>query len=288
MDKKDKRMKAFEEVSTYEELRQHLIDRANKLNNSHNGGVTRYICHYTKLDAAIAIIKNQRWYIGSPTRMNDGLELSHASTKDWNKTFFASFMLEPKESIAMWSMYAQPWIDGVMLRIPVEKFKFWIRTPLAIASADPYTKAANNDDIASSVEVSFHAVAYTNAESKDSTESEQLYCGRDKNANLKNILSSSELIGYVKDSAWSYENEYRLRVYNKSNADYKAVSISIPEDVVDSFEIVAGPRFRGDLLARVQEKISSGLEEKQLKQSIFTGKLNWVYCDDCGRKSNEK
>ncbi len=284
MDKKDKQMKAFEEVSSYEELRRHLIDRANKLNNTHNGGVTRYICHYTNLDAAIAIIKNQRWYIGSPTRMNDGLELSHASTKDWNKTFFASFMLEPKESIAMWSMYAQPWLDGVMLRIPVERFKSWIKAPLSISSADPDTKAANGDDIASTVEVSFHAVAYTNAESKDSAETEHLYCGRDKNTNLNNILSSSELIGYVKDSAWSYENEYRLRVDDKSGAAYKAVSISIPDDIIDSFEIVAGPRFSGDLLTRIQTKIAGNFDGKQARQSIFTGKLNWVYCDDCGRK----
>lgn len=282
MDKKHKRMKSFGEVNTHKELRQHLIDRASTLKNT-NGGVPRYICHYTKLDAAIAIIKNQRWYIGSPTRMNDGLELSHASTEEWNRTFFASFMLEPKESIAMWSMYAQPWPDGVMLRIPVEKFKYWIKNPLAISSADPDTKTANDDDITSGVEVTFHAVAYTNAESKDSSEPEHLYCGGDKNLLLKNILSSDELVGCVKDSAWSYENEYRLRVNNKSDADYKAVSISIPHEVVDSFEVVAGPRFKGDLLARIQAKIDSRVGDNQVKRSMFTGKLNWVYCDDCGR-----
>ena len=50
--------------------------------------------------------------------MNDQLEYERGEKMIWEHLAFASFMTECKESIGMWSMYAQEWQDGIMLKIP--------------------------------------------------------------------------------------------------------------------------------------------------------------------------
>ena len=213
--------------------------------------------------------------------MNDGLELSHASGFLWDKIFFASFMIEPKESIAMWSMYAQPWEKGVMIKIPVEQFKAWVNSILLISSADSSTKKAHGDDISYSTNLFFHAVAYTNADSVDAGEPEIITCGGEENRVLSKATNVAELVGFIKDSAWSYENEFRLRVEVTSDHVYDAVSIQIPDAVIDTMEIVAGPRFAGNLSERIGQEI-----QRQLKfdQSLFSDKLKWIPCDTCSEK----
>ena len=46
--------------------------------------------------------------------MNDQLEFSNGDKERWKNIFFASFMMDMKESIGMWSMYSQPWESGVL------------------------------------------------------------------------------------------------------------------------------------------------------------------------------
>lgn len=279
---REKTSAAFPNINTFDGLRKNLTERANKL-AARKGENVLYLCHYTSLRAAISIIKNKQWYIGSPLRMNDGLELTHAGEETWKKIFFASFMYEPQESIAMWSMYAQPWSDGVMLRIPVDAFKKWKDGNLIISTADPETKRANSDDISIATKLSFHAVAYTNAESKESADEEVLSCGNQENVILRDVITAPELVGYVKDCAWSYENEYRMRVDVDDSISCAGISLSIPDETINAIEITAGPRFKGDLYSRIQKEIAMTLGTARITNSIFQGKLKWIYCDDCLR-----
>ena len=278
--KNGEKQQKFSDLSSHLELRDYLIKKANRLNNTADG-MKKYMCDYTDLTAAIGIIMGKMWFVGSPFNMNDGLELSHGDNSIWKSVFFASFMLEPKESIAMWSMYAQPWNKGVMLRIPVEQFKKLAKENPRVFVADKRTKKANRDKQIYDARVSSYAVAYTNADSKSKKETETLMCGYETNQNIFNVLESNQLVGYIKDSAWSYENEYRLRVDTASNKEYEAVAIELSDDFVDSIEIVSGPRFEGELLQRIEEEIGNMVAETRVRKSIFDKKLNWVYCDSC-------
>lgn len=273
---------AFSDLKSCYDLKDYLHDKATGLQNTSNKA-PRYLCQYTNLTAAISIIQKKMWYLGSPLNMNDGLELSHAKSNVWKKIFFGSFMLEPKESIAMWSMYAQPWSEGVMIKIPVEKMKELVKSKPTIYRAQPDTKEADKSEVISDAEISFHAVAYTNADSKTATEHEWVGCGGETSECISGILTSCDLIGYVKDFAWSYENEYRLRVDVPSNT-YRAVSVDLPDDFIDSLEIVSGPRFNGDLLSVIQSRVGNTVDKARVHKSLFDQKLNWVYCDSC-RKS---
>ena len=283
---KEKTSAAFSNISTFDGLRKNLADKANKL-SARKGDNVRYLCHYTSLQAAVSIIKNKKWYIGSPLNMNDGLELTHAEKEIWERIFFASFMYEPQESIAMWSMYAQPWADGVMLRIPVDAFKKRKDGSPVISTANPKTKRANSDDISGAAKLSFHAVAYTNAESKEPMDDEVLSCGEQRNVILRDAVTAPELVGYVKDCAWSYENEYRMRIDVNDSVSCTGISLSIPDEVINEMEITAGPRFEGNLYSRIEEEIAVELGRSRIANSVFQGKLNWIYCDDC-LKSKKK
>ena len=65
-----------------------------------------------------------------------------------------------------------------------------------ISTADPETKRANSDGISIATKLSFHAVAYTNAESKESADEEVLSCGNQENVILRDVITAPELVGY--------------------------------------------------------------------------------------------
>lgn len=284
-EKKQKSKLAFSDLRTCSELKENLLNKAKMLHNTNRGKNTKYLCHYTNLTAAISIINSKLWILNSPVNMNDGLELLHANKAIWQKIFFASFMLEPRESIAMWSMYAQPWAEGVILKIPVESIKKMLNGTHQIFVMQREEKKIIKD-ITEHAKISFHAVAYTNADSKEQKENEELICGNETNNMLYGTLNSKELIGFVKNSAWSYENEYRLRVDINASKKYDAVAIGLSDDFVNSVEIVSGPRFAGDLFTEIQNKINVEMKKEHIHKSIFDDKLKWVYCDSCKRPAS--
>lgn len=271
----------FEDAATPFEIIDALDARAMGKQNK-IAGITRYACHYTRMSAVSAIVKSKKWYLGSPKSMNDGLELIHLEDANADNLFFASFSLGNTENIGMWSMYAQPWEDGVLLRIPIAKIKVWVNSDCKIYDANKTTKKAGSEII--DAKFSFHAVAYTNAESKDPSEPEVLSCGTNKNTLFKDIFNHPLLKGYIKDSAWAYENEYRIRVETNPNEQHDAVAIDIPQDVLDSFEFITGPRFTRNFTAVLRNEAGARLKPI-VKESLFTGRLKWVYCDSCGIKA---
>lgn len=275
-------IKKFEEANTPAELIDTLETRAMSRHNTGAGGTIKYVCHYTKMSAISAIMKEKKWYIGSPKTMNDGLELIHLEDAHADNLFFASFCLDDTENIGMWSMYAQPWEDGVLLRIPLEKFKTWVKSGSKIYDADKSTKKSGG--VITGAKLSFHAVAYTNAESKDKKEPEILFCGTHQNDHLKNVPELPELKGYIKDSAWAYENEYRIRVETDPGEVHDAVSVEIPEDVLNSFEFITGPRFEKNFTKVLRNTTNNLRLRPKVKESLFTGRLKWVYCDSCKNK----
>ena len=57
--------------------------------------------------------------------------------------------------------------------------------------------------------------------------------------------------------------------------------LSIPDEIVNAIEITTGPRFKGNLYSEIEKEITKVFNEGRINNSIFKGKLNWVYCDSC-------
>lgn len=148
----------------------------------------------------------------------------------------------------MWSMYGQPWEDGIKISIPKRKFMAWAEKIKKVYHVDSTTYEM---DLSNLIEESFFKpsisrVAYV--EWDNSGKVVQIKCGDNtKNEVLKEI-ESPILTGLIKDAAWSYEKEIRLRVDLKDKSMDKKVAIEIPDEIIDTMIITTGPRFSKTIL----------------------------------------
>ena len=269
----------FKKITNENQLRYYLKDLTRRLQN------TDMICQYTSLDSLIAIISHKEWYIGSPQNMNDGVELKNGLNRKHN-VFFSSFMADDQESIAMWGLYAQPWKDGVRISIPKKYFTRWINDIEEIYIADPKSKQRYSDRkpiTRMKADIYGMRVAYVNQDiNKKSIHT--ITCGGAENTIMKDI-SDSNLIGFIKDSAWSYEKEIRMRVDISEKIMAEGISIDIPDYIIHNMSITLGPRFEGDFQDRIKN-LSKVKVEGTIKKSRFYKLLNYIPCDRCQSKQN--
>ena len=64
-----------------------------------------------------------------------------------------------------------------------------------------------------------------------------------KNTKIPNCQQISELTGYIKDDAWDYEKEVRLKAEFENTFGFRRVAIKIPDSVLDEITISSGPLF---------------------------------------------
>ncbi len=261
----------FDEIDTSVELVHYLSSRAKTTELSE-----QYVSHYTSYDVASKILSNKMLHLNNPKNMNDGLEFS-SDAMDASKIYFTSFTLENRENIAMWSMYGQPWEKGVKLSIPKKIFMDWLKQIKEVYNIDPDTCMAILSDPINeeSFIASISRVAYV--EWSDEGDVKTISCGDAKNEKLKSV-DVQLLTGLIKDAAWAYEKEIRLRVDLKERTDVDRIAVAISNEVMDSLIVTTGPRF--------DEKVT-GTDIKRatrVEKSIFDGKLNYIYCDRCVKK----
>lgn len=273
----------FKSITSYEGLIAYLRDSSRRLEN--RKGIDGYVYHYTNLRAVLSIIDSGFWFLNNPSNMNDGLEYKHAQPEIWRNIFFSSFMMEARESLAMWSMYAQPWESGVMVAIPINTFKNWVRNIDKVYKADPKTKQINKNTYSNREEIDLFIsnIAYCNTDCLGEDNVEITTCGNASNYILRDVANAPQLIGYVKNEAWSYEKEVRLRVDLPCNKDFEALSLPVSDEVINSMIITKGPRFQGDLISKFQNEIK---RIQHMKDSLFFGKFRNIPCDFCNRSNN--
>ena len=137
----------------------------------------------------------------------------------------------------------------------------------------------------SEAEVCVVRVAYTNELTRNSKEQIKLVCGRQENHYIDNIFIDTHdpeenydpiiLAGAIKDIAWAYENEIRIRADVAGTRVPDAVYVDIPDYVIKSMEITAGPMFFGNLEYRLREFQSLCLN---LNYSHFHNNLQHMPC----------
>lgn len=268
----------FKDISNPRDLIRYLCDDTRRLSNS------GYVYHYTTLSSAIKIIKSESWHLANAANMNDILEYQNGDKARWPNIFFCSFMTEDKESIGMWSMYAQPWEKGVKIAIPSTVARRWIRgitelKEISLSNYKPTGKAVSID----ADQLSLASVVYSNTDSLTKKDYLQKLCWSNVvNTKLINAAHMHELTGYVKDMAWSYEKEIRIRVEFNNIQKFQRVSIGLPDEVIKSMTITASPLFEGNLVDKLWEET-----QRQLKidSSLFKGRLNIkTICQSCELK----
>lgn len=282
----------FEDIHKGEELIAYLQKRVKDLDGK------QMLHQYTSIKAATAILSKGELFIGSPQNMNDINEYKNfcvnGDDSAWEGVFCSCFMEEDTESIAMWSQYAQPWEEGVRLSISVEKLKKWFKSLSEVYVADAEKNKIESQKVKNSkFQKLIYKVAYTNTEDvlRDGGK-EIVFVGIKENNRFHNIYDNKELCGYIKNNAWNYEKEIRLRIDipgeigKDKDKRINGIIIPIPEEVLSGFTLMKGPRVSTDdtewktLLSIAQKK---GIVSHS--NSIFEGKLQKLACDNCSYRN---
>lgn len=268
----------FKDISNPTDLIQYLCDDTRRLANS------EYIYHYTTLSSAIKIIRSESWHLTNAADMNDILEYQNGDKSRWPNIFFGSFMTEDKESIGMWSMYAQPWEKGIKIAIPLNVLRRWIRgiTKLEEISLSNY-RPTGKTVLIEPGQLDLASVVYSNTDSFTKKDNIEKLCWSNVvNTNLQNAAHMPELTGYVKDMAWSYEKEIRIRAEFNNRQGFQRVSIKLPDEVITSMIITASPLFEGNLMDELRRETQRQLI---VDSSLFKGRLNIEsICQSCELK----
>lgn len=265
----------FKDISNPKDLIWYLCDDTRRLSNS------EYIYHYTTLSSVVKIIKSESWHLANAVNMNDILEYQNGDKSRWPNIFFSSFMTEDKESIGMWSMYAQPWEKGIKIAIPSTVARRWIRSitkleEISLSNYAPTGKIVSID----ADQLNLASVVYSNTDSRiEKNYKEKLCWSNVVNTNLPNAAHIHELTGYVKDMAWSYEKEIRIRAEFNNKQRFQRVSIKLSEEVIKTMIITASPLFEGNLMDELWKETQRQLNTDS---SLFKGRLNIVtICQSC-------
>lgn len=266
---------SFETIDNSSDLIRYL-DYGSRLNSS------RYLYQYTTISALVNMLRSKTMHLSNAKYMNDQLEYKNGDPQTWDNLFFSCFMMEDDESIGMWGMYAQPWREGVKISIPKEVLRRWISDTSELIEISQESKQPTGRKISdtSAFKLWISTVAYSNFEGLEAKSMlETLRCGGQENQILKNVPRRPELTGYIKDMAWSYEKEVRVKARFDNKMGFERIAIEMPEYVIDSLVITPSPLFEGNIIERIKAEIS---------RSILTDKSKFVdkllirsVCDNC-------
>lgn len=262
---KGQRETDFSKITSIDDLIAYLDDAQLRLK------YRKYFYHYTKLDNVIKIFKSRTWHLGNAKHMNDLLEYGNGDKERWGNIFFSSFMTDVKESIGMWSMYSQPWEKGILLVIPKKEVQNWIKNVDEILeiSCKDYKPTGKSVKISADNKLFLSSVAYSNCDNPEAEEKNTW--STVVNTEIKGAAHIPELTGYIKDSAWDYEREIRIKATLEAGHGFQRTAIEVPERLLASIEIIAGPLFEGELSNCLKEEIKS---RNKISNSLFYKKLN--------------
>lgn len=235
--------------------------------------------HYTTWDSFSKIYDSKLFLLtrGNSLRMNDQHEpLAKGDRKEWNRIYVGSFSYGKTENMAMWGLYGQPAQDAVRIEIPRDAMNRWISSVKQVYLWDGQVVGPIDAGI------TLTDIVYVSGESGSSklqlTHRDRTMWTTDK-PDLYGVDVDRKMTGYIKNYAWHYENEVRLRVELPESTGMEKIAIEIPDEVLNSMKIMKGPSFKYkkdniyDLMRR----------EGRVEESGFENLLNYrTLCDICG------
>lgn len=227
--------------------------------------------HYTSWDSMKKIFQNKSFLLtrGNSLTINDQHEaLMKGSWDEWNKIFIGSFSFGSSENMAMWGLYGMPWADGVRIAIPKDAMRWWIKSIQHIN----LFRNGQVFDYQDGFDVGLNDIVYVSG--RVGVDRPQLtHYGISFTVSdtypLWGIDTAKAMTGYIKNYAWQYENEVRLRIRLVQDTGYERISVPIPDGVIDSITVTTGPSFeeRNDVLYEKLKK-AGRIEESGFKHLV--------------------
>ena len=252
----------------------------------HKGSNHKYYYHYTTWDSLSKIIRNKSFLLtrGNSISINDQHEaLMKGSHELWNKTYIGSFAFGSSENMAMWGLYGLPWEDAVRVAIPKQEMLKWI-----YGIKEVYIWNNRKIDKIDEFDLSLADMLYVSGSStgKDMklTHKERSWSTINM-PGLHRLDTAPQMTGYIKNFAWHYENEVRIRIQLPYSTGYEKILLDIPQSTIDSFQITTGPNFVWKDDALFKQLIHNG----RINESSFNGLVKYrELCSLCQHKSFER
>ena len=261
--------KKMNEVQNVENLIQYLQQK---------GQNHKYYYHYTTWDSFEKIYQNKSFLLtrGNSLNINDQHEaLMKGSYYIWNKTYIGSFSHGSSENMAMWGLYGQPPQDAIRIAIPKAAMLEWVKAieKVYIWNGEPINPTQ--------AKIALTDIVYASGESYSGNLN--LYRGSEvistKNiSGLRFVDRDKKMTRYIKNIAWRYENEVRLRIELPDCYLSEKIMIDVPEIVLNSMTIMKGPSFE----PKNSELYLQLREYGRIEESTFTHLLKFrSLCDYC-------
>ena len=238
----------------------------------------KWYYHYTTWDSFEKIYQNKSFLLtcGTSLNINDQHEALMKGSRDvWDKTYIGSFSHGSSENMAMWGLYGQPPQDAIRITIPkaamiewvnsIDKVFIWDGKPLEQTKAE----VALTDIVYASGES--HSGNLNLYRSNEVISTENIH-------GLQSVDSDKRMTGYIKNIAWRYENEVRIRIELPDCRPFEKIMITVPESVLNSMKVMKGPSFKFR-----NSELHSRLEKSgRIEKSAFTNLLKFrPLCNYC-------
>ncbi len=178
--------KAFKDLTSAEEIKVYL-DNAFRYTRD-------YVYHYTSLENVLNIFYSKELWFSSFDKTNDRIEKNFVTNLVSQKYFF-SLMRTKIENFGMWAMY------GGLTKKPEDPLEsIYVKIEFPVSLLKEFIKQNN---------LSASLVAYTWQCKKPKDGKTVIFYGN--HTNNKGITIDKKILsGYIKDTAWKYEQELRI------------------------------------------------------------------------------
>ena len=264
----------LKDVKNISDLIGYLETKGNKHNDYY---------HYTTLGALNKIKSSKHFLLtkGNAYTLNDQQESTcKGSVNEWEKTYIGSFAFGSSENMAMWGLYGLPWDEAVRIAIPGKAMRDWINNINVVSAWNEKEKRL--EPIIDHPEPLLADIVYVTDKGKYITLNRgDEHLTVEKDLYFKNINNNSKLTGFIKNYAWHYENEVRIRVKLPRPENYNKIAIEIPDEIINSFSITTGPYF--------DEKANNAYKPGWANPSEFQHLVNFKsICSMCKHKNFER
>jgi hypothetical protein len=236
--------------------------------------------HYTNREGLRGMLLSKKMHISRGNQMNDKQELTKGNLKIWENLYLASFNYGEEENMAMWGLYGVPNEDAIRITIPGKYMRNWINDIGKIYSIASNRGETNNEELLNFNNIALTDVVYVTGKRNDDIfnlkrSGDKLTVSRENH--LGRVSDHSKMTGYIKNAAWSYENEVRIRIVTK-DVDYDQIAIDIPEDVINNMKLLFGPNYNA-----CDNIDNSRFMKMEKEDSIFKGLVKYKekcwFCD---------
>lgn len=239
----------------------------------YRGKKHRSYYHYTSLQTLETILKSKRFRFtrGDNEKLNDLHEYGEKGDARIHEcSYFACFTTNHDESIAMWKLYSKNNPNIVRIKIPQKAFQTWFN------NINLVTTFCNTPRLIKDEEHFLSDISYVRL-FQETNEIQFTWKNHSYSHRLDNGQDKAPLFtSLIKNIAWKFEEECRaiVRFSNPNDASCPYIYIPISENLISSFQILAGPEFSENALQSLKMLCRQHNIKIQPLKSQVHGKVN--------------